>query len=273
MRLVSFGGVSLTEYGGEDSIPRSARSALVELPGGAFDQDGARGVFTTRQISRRMILAGTDIDADLDTLLASLAGGRRLLKAILRDESTYRQTWGKMLSVQCERGAGNVGQQPVIVTWLQDYPYWLSTADEPWYLDHGEVLDDSLTLDDANVTTQVLTGSDTFTITNAGTAAIPRGRIVITVVAASTASVITIRNAANDMRLHYAGSLTAGDVLEFDLLTRTARLNYSTDAYADIINPDQVDWQQLEVGANPITVTATITGTVTLTWYWSRHYV
>jgi hypothetical protein len=162
------------------------------------------------------------------------------------------------------------------VSWIVDYPFWLATADEPTYFDNGAVLDGGLYFDAGNKTAITVDSiSETATITNSGGVAIPRGRITITPGAGASLTNIWITNVTTNQQIGYQGTLIAGDKLEIDLLTRTARLNYLTDAYASMVIPsNQVEWLRLNVGANAITVVCdAVTNSTTLNWYWSKHYL
>jgi hypothetical protein len=272
MRLVSFGGVALPEGGGETSTPLSARSALITMPGGGFDQDGAELYLEPRTITRRMIITD-DIDDTLDTLLGALGRGRSVLVAKLRDDVTRRQTWAKMTGVEREMKPGYIGQQPVVITFTQDYPFWLATDDEPIYLDAGEVLDDGWVLDTGHVEVETVASSPhTFTLTNTGVVRLHRGTLTVT--PGTSLTNLRIENTTNGSWLAWLGTLAATDTLMIDLLTRTVQLNGVDDYAAMVIPTDAMDWLPLEVGANVITVTcSSLTGNATLRWQWARHYL
>jgi len=274
MRLIQFGGLALSEYGGEDSFPVAARSAVVGMQNGGFDQDGTAVWFQSRTVTRRMMLVDP-IDSQLDTLYGALGMGQRILTAVLRDNTTRRQTWAKVTSIECERGAGTLGQQPVVVHWSMLYPFWMASADEPWYLDNGLLLNATATwyLDAGKIETQAITSSPwAFTVTNAGAAVVRRGTITITPAAAASIVDPWIANLTTGEWVRYVGTISAGQALEIDLLTKTATLN-GVDVYANVLVSNRLDWLTLAVGSNSIRVTGTVTGTVTLTWAWARHYL
>src|SRR5574340_177712 len=183
MRLVSFGTLTLPLYLGEDSPPVNFRSATIGMQGGSYDQDGQRVHLTSVRVSRRMVIiaeGGQTIDEQIDAINQEGGKGTRILKAVLRDGTTYRQTWAKMISLDRDNRPGNLGQQPVSVEFFIPRPLWLVTADEPSYLDNGLYLDDGWNLDTGNYTSRAMAASpDSFTITNSGGYRIIRGYVVI----------------------------------------------------------------------------------------------
>ncbi len=274
MRLYSFGGLTFPTADGEHSMPVSARSSLTVLQTGAFDQDGGTGYRQKVQLSARVTVV-SDIDNAVDTLLAMTAEGRKLMRALMRDGSTYRQTWAKLLSVTRDTRAGDWDcWQPLSLTFEQDYPYWLASADEPVYLDDGYVLDGSWEVTAGNVEEEAVNSADyDFTISNTGKCRVPRGYMLFEPRASATMSAITITNETNNMAITYAGSLTDADVLEIELLPKIIEKNASGD-YANLSLPaNQRDWMILEVGDNDINIASTISGTVDFYWQWSRHYL
>jgi len=270
--LRRFGGCVLPEGGGETSIPLSARSGLLTMPDGAFDQDGVGLVLQHRKITRRMIITD-DIDDTVDNLLSWLGRGRRILVAKLRDDITRRQTWAKMVSVEREMKSGYLGQQPLVIGFEQDYPFWIATDDEPFYLDHGHYLDAGLLLDAGHVEVQSITGVTTaFTISNTGVAAVVGGELTIN--PGTSITNVRIENAANGMAFEWLGTLVSGDALTVDFLSRSVQHNNEND-YASFAVPEaQIDWMRLELGDNPITVHCdAVDGTGQLRWRWARHYL
>lgn len=281
MKLYSFGGLTLPTTLQQEVFPMAGRESLVTLRDGAFDEDGADPVLQPYRLERSFDVTDSaecaaDLDATIDELLAVAGGGRHILKAILRDKNTYRQTFAKLVGVQRPRNLDMQVRQPMTVSFLVDYPYWMASADEPHYLDNGDKLDAGWTLD-GNYTSQALSAlSTTLTITPGGTARIRRGLIVFKPRAAGNS--ITnpkVYNAANGMWVQYTGVITNPDQLSLDLLPKSAKVNWVTDAYSGIgIGVGQMDWMLLETQANPIAVTCTaISGNVDMEWHWSRHYL
>lgn len=280
MRLTSFGGVDLPSNQGANDMNATARSGLVSLPGGAFDMDGAELVPTANNISKTFAFIDT-IDTSLDALLSMLSRGRRILRLVLRDESTYRQTWAKMTSVNYGHSTEHIGHQPVSITWERNYPYWLASADEPTYLDDGEVLDDGWTLDGANSTAEPVgpflgLAAHTLTINNTGGTRIPKLLIRVTAVVDSISN-LRFTNLQTGQWILFSGTLTQGQVLEIDTLTKTATID-GVDAYANmVIGPDQVDWLELAIGNNVIELTFDPLSDIMTMFvpriYWSRHYL
>jgi hypothetical protein len=273
MRLTRFGTVVLPAHQAESSLPVGARSSLVPLPGGAFDQDGKALYLTPQQLSFRCVLA-EDIDATRDALLRELGKGRRVVEATMRDGVTKRVTWAKLVGVERESRPGLLGCQPIILRLEQDYPYWLAAADAPSYLDTGEILDGEWAVG-GNFETITIDGlSVAHTITNDGGAAAPHGILTATLGAGDSVTDLKVYNDANGMWLRRDGTLTASDVWEVKLLPKAVHKN-GADDYANLsIGDDQLDWMVLELGDNPITITATaLTGSFDLIWCWGRHYL
>jgi len=272
MRLTHFGGYALPVGNAADDRDIDARSGLIELTGGAFDMDGSLLVPTVNVVKRTLTIVD-DIENTVDAVVAALAKGRRILKGLLRDEGTYRQTWGKMTSVSRRRTAVMAAYQELTITWDRDYPYWLTTANEPKYLDNGEVFDDAWVLDAGNKTSITVAASPTAqTINNTGGCTIPKLRIVI--VAGTSITDLRVYNKTTSQWIQYNGALVTGDVVEIQTLSKTVEKN-SDDAYSSlVIGPDQVDWLELVTGNNEIEITcAAITGTTTVHVYWSEHYL
>lgn len=274
MRLVSFGGTSLPTNSASDDLNVAARSALVDLPGGGFDMDGTPGTLVANRVSRKFKVTSS-VDATIDTLFGTLGKGRRLLKALLRDGSTYRQTWAKLVGIQRQRTVRGLNIQEIGIEWERDYPYWLATADEPKYLDNGEELDDSWNLDAGNKTSISVTGITTSqTINNTGKAKIPKTRILITPAAGASITDVKIYNRTTEQWVMYKGTISAGSEVEIDCLSKTVELDHE-DAYSSlVVGSGQVDWLDLEIGNNSLVVMASaVTGTIAVDVYWSKHYL
>lgn len=273
MRLTHFGGVALPTASEALDIPTEARSSLVELSDGAFDQDGQGIVLRPVTITRTFKITST-LDTTRDALMAKLAKGRLVLKALLRDNATARQTFAKILRVSSPRAVGDIHYQAMQVTFAQDFPYWFKTTHEPPYADNGLVADSGLVADGNYTTVTINALEKTATITGAGTVPIRRGQLVLTPAAGASITNLVITNQTNNMKLRYDATLTAPDVLVIDLLAKSAKLS-NANAYASIGIPSgQMDWMQLEVGANAIVVDVdAVTGSVVLDWHWSDTFV
>ncbi len=275
MRLYSFGGIVLPVANGDQQMPIEARSSLVKLPNGSFDQDGSDLYRDPVMIAYKGQI-NEDMDTELDTLLSMVGSGRRLLVAIMRDGTHYRQTWAKLKSAKRSAKAGEWEYyQPVDFTFEMNYPYWLASEDEPWYLDHGYLLDDGLFLDDGHLEEETINANPfSFTIANTGTSEVPRGTITLTVAAASSLTNPRFENAANGNWFEISAALVAGDSVVIDFLSKTITIN-GVDAYNQFtIEAKQGDWMALERGNNVITITAdAIAGTTDLVWAWARHYL
>lgn len=274
MRLIRFGTIDLVEKDGQDDLPIRARSALVELPDGAFDQDGSRVVLKPVQVSRKFLVIQPDIDGQIESLLRLLGRGRLPLVAQLRDNQRERVIYAKLTDVKRSARADTYQwMQEIQVTWQIDFPFW-QDADDVLFFDTGLFFDSGLFFDGHYDTFNVDRPTYPFGMHNPGTARGVQGAVILVPDAASSISDLRLSNLTNDMSFEYAGAVAAGERLEFDLLTRTVQLDY-TDAYADfrVANARQSDWMALEVGNNSLKLESTITGTVKLYWQWSRLYL
>lgn len=271
MRIVSFRGVNLSAHSVENSMPVSGRSSLLALPNGSYDQDGNDLVLRSGKISFRGLVK-SNVDTTIDTLITALAKGRGIIRVLMRDGTTYRQTWAKLTNLSRERKIENIYHQPVVFEFDQDFPFWIATADEPYYLDDGNVLDDDWSLDAGQVTTQTVTASPTsFTIINQGTVIVTRGTITISTT--GNISQFKLENITNGKFFRYAGTLSSGDVLVIDLLTKTITLN-GDDCYSSLVVCDKSEWMSLITGTNVLQITGhAITGTTTVQWRWAKHYL
>lgn len=273
MKLYSFGGITFPTAYQDQDMPIAARSTLVELPGGAFDEDGQEVMLRPNVITYRFPVDST-IDATLDTLLAKLVKGRLVLKAVLRNGTSYRQTFAKLVSVTRPRAAFDKLVQQVELTFSQSFPYWFDSSDEPHYLDHGDVLDDGWNLDGNYTSVTINALQETATITTAGTVPLLRGKIIVRPASGASITNLTITNQTNWKILRYQATLAYPDVLVIDLLAKSAKVD-EVNAYGDIDIPtDQMDWMVLEVGANSIVIDVEAqTGNTALEWHWSDSYV
>lgn len=273
MKFVSFGGVSFPTAYQDQDMPIGARSNLVELPGGAFDEDGQQVTLRPGVLSYRFPVDST-IDATMDALLAKLAQGRLVLKAVLRNGTTYRQTFAKLVSVSRPRAGFDKLVQQVELTLSQSFPYWFDSADEPHYLDHGEVLDAGWSLDGNYTAVTINATQKTATITTAGIVPVLRGKIIVRPASGASITNLTITNQTNWKILRYQDTLAYPDVLVIDLLAKSAKVNDSNAYSAIDIPSDQMDWQVLEVGANSIVIDVEAqTGNTAFEWHWSDTFL
>lgn len=273
MRLVRFGTVDLPDKDVESSLPVSARSALIDLPGGAIDQDGNTLNLQSATLSHRALIVD-QIDPKVQDLLKQLGRGRLILRAELRDQSAFWVTFAKMTGFKREVSADDYHcKQPIAITWQQDYPYWLLGTDG-WFLDSGHFLDSGMVLD-GNYQTVVITASPTnFSINNDGTAIIPMGTVTMIPRAASSLVNPKIVNLTNGMGFQWIGVLAAADRLVVDFLTKTVEHNGSSgfNNFA-VTGPRQTKWMQLELGSNSLQLTGNVTGTIDCYWQYMRHYL
>lgn len=276
MRITHLGAIDVRKMESENSLPITTRDALVALPNGGFDQDRGMPVFLPNTFNMRLILKESDgITYVHRELQKRISYGRTLLRVIDRD-GLQLQTWVKVKDVMRDANVKTYkSSQPLVVTMRQDYPFWLASDDEPLYADSGWTADSGLFADAGNMLEYTVdTTSETGAIDNGGTTVIRRGEIVITVAAASEVTNLRITNSTNASYLEYTGTLTANDVLVIDLLNRSAFLN-GVDVYSSITTPDTSEyWLELELDDNTIATTnSSITGTLTVSWQYSRHFL
>lgn len=277
MRLIRFGTIDLPQAGGEHNMPIGARSVLVDLPNGSFDQDGSELSFESQTVNFSAMINANDgeVDTNVNALLQELGKGRNILRARLRDGITEWVTYGKITSVQRVANPDRYQEeQPIAVTFKQDYPFWMHAADG-FYFDTGYLFDAGH-LFDGNYTEETITAvPHDFTITYAGNIKTGMGTITIEPEAASDISNVRVVNNTAGTGFTYAGTLNAGDRLVVDFLSRTVEVN-GVNLYPDfsLDSVQQVSWMDLEIGSNAIQVTAdSITGTIKLYWQWKRHYL
>ena len=277
MHYIKIGTAPIPQFNQRLTRPIQARQAYLELPGGSYDQDGGGIYLRSPQITINCEVVNSDIDDTLDALEAELFRGRRILTGVMRNGYEHRHTWAKLISVQRSRRPGTKGHQPLDITLLQDYPYWLATEDEPIYFDDGRFFDDGEFFDGGHREIWTLTTAAPFTqnntISNGGNAPVPRGLIVVEPEAASSITNLRITNDNDLSYIEYIGTVSAGSWLSIDLLNKAA-LHDGDNAYNDIERSStNLDWMLLYRGDNSISLSADdVTGTVKIYWQWARHY-
>lgn len=273
MRLVQYGATVLPEPDTRGTISTNIRNTLLPLRYGGYDSQGDSALLIPNTFSVRYRNYDA-IQATVDAVLQEIQKGRLVLVARERD-GTGRQTFAKASAhsrpIEVIRFDN---EQQVDITFVQDYPFWMASADEPEYPDTGLVFDGSWVLDGNFEEEDITTISHAFTITNDGNTRIPRGTLIIEPESGATIEKPKIVNTQNGRELEYLLTLGDTDSLAIDFLSETVELN-GAGAYADFTRPDsQMDFMWLELDDNPIEVTAaSIAGTVKLYWLWSRHYL
>lgn len=261
MRLYQFGDVVLPDDDAEDSIGVNFRDNLIELPNGGFDPDGNAAFLRPSMISRRAVVhtAVNYLDYTIEQLLAEAKKGRRILKARMRD-NTERFTWAKVVSVTRDASPNRYYcEQPYVIQFKQDYPYWLFTPGE-------------------NLNLEIDALPFAFNINHLGYVPAPRGQVIINPRALANIEHPRITNTTNGMYIDFVGNPTGNDVLTIDFLTKTIIYDNDGDvidgyAYTET-NPDFLDWMILEPGVNAIEVTGEdINGTVDLNWQYNHHFI
>lgn len=264
MRLKSFDGLALSQAGAEVGNPLGFRTALVELPGlaGAFDATGDEQIRQTLSLSYRgKIIGGTSaaVDQAIDSLRAKANRGLGWLAVEMRDGST-RGGWAKLSKIETTAKAEDILSQEINLTFDLVWP-WLELATDVWYLDAGQVLDDSLTLD-PHYTSQ--SGAGSFSITNSGGDRITRGLLVVKGVSSGP----RIENTSTREWVQYAGDLASGETLVIDVGAQTATLG-GLNVWSQLsIGDTQMRLFSLAVGDNNIT----FSGGGTLEVHWARVY-
>jgi len=264
LQVKSFDGLALSQAEIDDDIPLEFGSNLSRLPGqaGGFDHDGDEHFRQPLTISRSFELVENTfaaIDTTLDALRAKANLGRRWLVIEMRDGSE-RGCWAKLKQISAPYKPEFLQYLPVQITFEIAWP-WLESADDIWYLDAGEVLDDGLNFD-ANYSTR--SGAGSLVITNTGGDVIRRGLIVVK--GASTNP--TILNNANGWSIAYAGTVPAGSTLFIDFGAQTAVIDGGSVWSNITLGDDQTGFFKLELGANTIA----FTGGGTLEIHWAKVY-
>jgi hypothetical protein len=274
IRLLQFGAVNLPYLNATSGLALEGRASIQETRGGGFDSDGQKLYLkpATITLSADVLEEDSTIDAQLDALFSELNKGRLVCQGETRSE-VRRYTWIKLASGQRNWGVGQAAYQQLALTFNQIYPYWLAWDDAPPFADIGYVADAGLTADGQYEETSLTTTSTTFDIDNTGGAEIDRGEFRIEVQAASQIVNPGIVNDTLGMEFRYGGTLTAGDILVIDWLTRSCRLN-GEDAYANLYVSDRHNWMQLQLDTNDFTFRGdSVTGTIKLFTLWQRHYI
>lgn len=275
LRLVQFGAVNLPYLNATSGLALEGRASVQEMRGGGFDSDGQRFYPKPAAITLAadVLEEDDDIDTQLDELFAELAQGRLVCVGETRSE-VMRYTRIKLASGQRNWATGEAAFQKLALTFTQVYPYWMAWDDAPPIADIGYVADGGLAADGQYEETTLTGGtSTTFDIDNTGGAEIERGEFRIEVEAASDIVNPGIVNDTLGLEFRYAGTLTAGDILVIDWLSRSCRLN-GDDAYAELYVSDRYEWMKLLLGDNDFTFQGdSVTGTIKLYTLWQRHYL
>ncbi len=273
MRLVQYGSTVLPEPDTRGTISTNIANTILPLRFGAYDMQGDQALLLPNVFPLRYTNYDT-IQATIDEVLQEIQKGRLVLVARERDGSG-RQTFAKASAhsrpIEVLRYDN---EQPIDITFVQDYPFWMASADEPEYPDTGLIFDGSWVLDGNFEDESIVALPHNFTINNDGNTRIPRGTLIIEPNAGASIEKPKIVNTQNGRTLEYLLTLNDTNSLVIDFLSETVELD-GAGAYADFKRPDaQMDFMWLETGDNPIEVTgASIVGTVKLFWLWSRHYL
>jgi hypothetical protein len=262
--IKSFDGLALLQHQMLDSLPVEFFTALQGLPGlaGAFDHYGDEQHRQPVTITRRFILvstSGNDVGAQLDALRAKANLGRRWL-VVETVGGAERGTWAKLIRVNAQFGWDQIRHLPVNLDFQVTWP-WFEDADDIWYLDAGEALDDGLTFD-SNYSTR--SGAGSLVITNTGGDVIRRGLIVVK----GTSANPTITNNANGWSIAYAGTIPAGSTLVIDFGAQTATVDGESVWGSITLGTTQTGIFKLNTGENLID----FTGGGTLEIHWAEVY-
>ncbi len=286
MRIVSFGDVTLPQFNGLQQLPVPFRSAVVPLRGGGFDQDGVNSFLETKMVSANFWVRQDDgnVDTIIDNLYKEAGMGRRLLVATMRDNTTQRQQYAKLVNASTKPdsrvyaidSSGLECYEVVQAQWEIVYPYWELETDFALLLDDGHVLDDGLSLDDGNEESEsIATTSTSHTITNNSNTKIEKVLIWIWGKSAGgTISNITIENTTTGEKLTWTGTIVEDDILLIDSLAQTITFNY-LNAYEDTeLGSNQIGFFTLEIGDNNFLITGdNVTVGARIFWSWHTHFI
>jgi hypothetical protein len=265
MKLVQFGKLALSNNNAQEDYPLQARSALVQLRNGAFDQDGSEIVLQGRKARVSFRLVPPAVDEQLDHLRAELMTGRTILKGRL-DDGRERVTYAKLVSLSAPLDpATGEFYQDVALELSLEFPYWID-ANQIDFLDTGLTLDSGVVLDGAYIQ-KVMTASPlTFSVTNGGSARGTFGALaVIPRAPTSSLSDLVFTNLTNGYSLRYAGTITATQRLDIDFLAKRVLLD-TTNAHDQfsLDSPTQMEYMLFELGGNNMRVLGTVSGTIDL---------
>jgi hypothetical protein len=292
MRLTTFGEVTLPELNGNDDLSQSARTSLIPLKYGAIDLDNSETVLNYKQISRSAVI-NTDFDNTMDSLANEAGKGARILKSLMRDESTYRQLLAKMnIFNKTAKADKYTCEQEFGMQWTSTYPYWLLSSHEPYYTNHGYDTSDGLTSDGNFQTVNINSTSTTFTITNASGIRIPKVYFTICLLTDIGVYITNpkIRNITNQMYVkvsrHIENVTHDDNRMDIDCLAKkvfgsyennnTNNAEYNLYPYLETYS-NSLDWMILEPGANSFEITSdAIAGASNLRQlyvHWSSHFI
>lgn len=275
MRLIKFGTLTFPEAKGEHSLPIGARSALVDLPNGSFDQDGGELFLESQTVSLNAMVVSGGVDAEVNSIMQELGKGRNILRARLRDNITDWVTYAKVTSVQRVADVERYEvEQPLSINFKQDYPFWMNAADGI-YFDTGYYFDSGYVMDGLYTDQTITASPHAFTIAYDGTVKTGMGTITIVPNAASSITNVRVVNHTTGQGFTFTGTLNAADRLVIDFLTRTVELN-GANVYANfsLDSAQQVAWMELEIGSNSIEVISSArVGTTHLFLQYKRHYL
>lgn len=287
MRLTQFGTVTLPEHNGQDRLPLSIRNNFTELQNGGIDLDGNNVVVNPIALTRSAVIVDS-IQSNLRAILKEAGKGRLLLRA--KDfDNTQLQTFSKVIRIDPDIDARKYGcEQALEINFMQDYPFWMLSSEEPTYLDDGEVLDEyaAWNLDGGNYDSLTITSPtviDSVTIDNTGGSVVYKGYFVISATGTNVEiGNIIITNVTNGLKITYTGGLgdgtgsSEGDIY-IDWLAKTTLDDTSTQDYSLLTLPSgQSDYFRLELGENVITASfESLSGTnnLNIDIYWSKHYL
>lgn len=290
MRLTKFGTITLPELNGRDNgIGSQARNNLITLKDGAFDLDGSSIYLEPMTISRSAILTD-DIDDSLDDLFGEMRKGRMVLQSEMRDGS-LRHTFAKMnLQMRDISADKYTCEQQINLQWNANYPYWLDSALDYRYFDHGGTFDDETDLtnfDDSNF--EVTTLDDFFTqqtITVDNESKFRIYRIFINWQTSGNFSCDNLKmiNETNGCQIHWNSTLDTSiglgnKRLDIDCLNKRAFSSNLINEYKniEIVGNESLDWFYLEPGENTITFSLENglvgSGNIAARIIWTTHYL
>jgi len=237
-----------------------------------------------------------DIDDIIDAIYQEAGKGRRVLLATMRDGTTQRQQWVKLVSastnpdskVYIDDNTQGDGYEVMQCQFEMAYPYWVDTSESPLLLDNGLVLDNGLSLDAGNydtLTHQLGATTTTKTITNSGNVDIKDFTISITATAENVGFVygITIKNTTTGEQIKWddGSYFKTGSLMTINNLERTIYYD-GVNAYPDVTLPNtQVGFLTLVRGDNVFSITYdisdftyfSIASKMTYRWDWASHYI
>ncbi|MCS7295447.1 MAG: hypothetical protein NZ761_08620 [Dehalococcoidia bacterium] len=264
-RIVRFASVDgsivlpLPLLAGEQSEEQSARLALGRAPSAPYaaDLQGSRRVVVDAATVRlRALLLAPDDDGELDQLRARLRGIGRGRLWMQLENGSERWCWARAQELATYQVSAERPSQTVVAL------TFVRLSD--WYADALATLSQA-----------VATSGTTVTVTSSGL--VPTTELTVTLVASGTVSGLALQNQVTGELVATTRTLATGQrirlrVPAFRVLYSADGTNWTDDWANTQLGPLQAGLLSLVPGPNPLRLTWTGSGSVTLTVEWRDAY-